>query len=227
MTAGRNVFPPCQVAMRASRILFALLSLVLATVPTSGADERTPNDVVLKVVRAIPDGGGYNWVAGATGVPEEVRFKDALILRKGEGGTYCCGITFAVVMQAATELKMLDDLSPADVKLLQKRFYGVPKDAQERQCVLGLEGSGLGHAVSADEAMAGDFLQFYREKGGHSVVFLQWVEENGQRVGFTYRSSQKSTNGVGDRTEYFSDAAGKEGKVDRKRMYFGRLGKKR
>jgi hypothetical protein len=189
-------------------------------------DGRTPNDVVLAKVRAIPDGGGYNWVAGSTGVPEEIRFKDTLILRKGEGGTYCCGITFAVAMQAADELKMLDDLSPADVKLLQKRFYGVPKDAQELQCVMGLAESGLGYAVSAEEAKAGDFLQFYRGKDGHSVVFLKWVEENGQRVGFTYRSSQKSTDGVGDKTEYFSDAAGKEGKVDRKRMYFGRLGKR-
>ncbi|QDT57362.1 hypothetical protein Pan44_54310 [Caulifigura coniformis] len=209
-----------------SLLLLAVAFFHAASGAVCQAEHPTPNEVVLAKVRAIPDGGGYNWVAGSTGVPEEIRFKDTLILRKGEGGTYCCGITFAVVIQAADELKMLDDLSPADVKLLQKRFYGVPKDAQERQCVLGLEGSGLGYAVSADEAKAGDFLQFYREKGGHSVVFLQWVEENGQRVGFTYRSSQKSTNGVGDRTEYFSDAAGKEGKVDRKRMYFGRLGKK-
>ena len=92
--------------------------------------------------------------------------------------------------------------------------------------MLALEESGLGYAVSADEAKAGDFLQFYRAKDGHSVIFLNWVEENGQRVGFTYRSSQKSTNGVGDRTECFRDAEGKEGRVDRNRMYFGRLGKK-
>lgn len=209
-----------------SRRFGFLLALLFSVVAPAVAEDRTPNDVVLEKVRAIPDGGGYNWVAGSTGVPEEIRFKDTLILRKGEGGTYCCGITFAVVMQAAEELKMLDDLSPADVKLLQKRFYGVPKDAQELQCVLGLEGSGLGYAVSAEEAKPGDFLQFYRGKDGHSVVFLKWVEEKGQRVGFTYRSSQKSTNGVGDKTEYFSDAAGKEGRVDRTRMYFGRLGKK-
>jgi hypothetical protein len=120
---------------------------------------------------------------------------------------------------------MLDGLSAADVKLLQKRFYGVPKEAQERQCVLGLEESGLGYAVSAADAKAGDFLQFYRAKDGHSVVFLKWVEENGQRVGFTYRSSQKSTNGVGDKTEYFSLGVGMVGGVDRTRMYFGRLGK--
>jgi len=208
----------------------SLLLLAIALFHAAGAavclaEPPSPNDVVLAKVRAIPDGGGYNWVAGSTGVPEEIRFKDTLILRKGEGGTYCCGITFAVVMQAADELKMLDDLSPADVKLLQKRFYGVPKDAQERQCVMALEESGLGHAVTADEAKAGDFLQFYRAKDGHSVIFLNWVEENGQRVGFNYRSSQKSTNGVGDRIEYFSDAPGKKGRVDRQRMYFGRLGK--
>ncbi|HVJ66918.1 MAG TPA: hypothetical protein VM510_02980 [Caulifigura sp.] len=191
------------------------------------AEDRTPNDFVLAAVRSIPDGGGYNWTNGNTGVPEEISFKGTKILSKGNGGTYCCGITFAVMMKSADELKMLDELSPADVKLLQKRFYGVPKDAQERQCVMALEESGLGAEVTPDKAKAGDFMQFYREKGGHSVIFLQWVEENGQRIGFTYRSSQQSTNGVGDKTEYFSDAPGKDGKVNRQRIYFGRLGLKR
>lgn len=213
--------------MRSFLVMFLLpivALFVVFSIPASAGD-RTPNDVVLAAVRAIPDGGGYNWVAGSTGVPEEIRFEDTLILSKGKGGTYCCGITFAVVMQAGTELKMLDQLSPADVKLLQKRFYGVPRDAQERQCVMALEEAGLGAEVTADEAKPGDFMQFYREKGGHSVIFLGWVEENGQRIGFTYRSSQQSTDGVGDKTEYFSDAGGREGKVDRKRVYFGRLGK--
>ncbi len=34
-------------------------------------------------------------------------------------------------------------------------------------------------------------------------------------MGIKYRSSQKSTDGVGDRIEYFADAAGHDGKVDR------------
>jgi hypothetical protein len=215
------------IAMTGRSIRFVTLVTLAAMPFAAHGEDRTPNDVVLAKVRAIPDGGGYNWVAGSTGVPEEINFKGTKILSKGQGGTYCCGITFAVVMQAGTELKMFDDLSPADVKLLQKRFYGVPKDAQERQCVMALEEAGLGAEVTPDEARPGDFMQFYRDKGGHSVIFLDWVEENGQRVGFRYRSSQKSTNGVGDRTEYFSDAAGKDGKVDRKRIYFGRLGLKR
>lgn len=206
--------------------LFVSFAAALLAAPLH-AEERTPNDIVLAAARAIPDGGGYNWTGGNTGVPEEINFKGTKILSKGNGGTYCCGITFTVVMKSADELKMLEDLSPADVKLLQKRFYGVPKDAQERQCVMALEEAGLGAEVSPDQARAGDFMQFYREKGGHSVIFLKWVEEDGQRVGFTYRSSQQSTNGVGDKTEYFSDAAGKEGKVNRQRIYFGRLGLKK
>jgi hypothetical protein len=45
-------------------------------------------------------------------------------------------------------------------------------------------------------------------------------------IGFKYRSSQKSTDGIGDRIEYFSDAADPTnpvGKVDRKRFYIARL----
>lgn len=211
-----------------ARLSPLLISFVITLFTASlHAEDRSPNDVVLTTVRQIPDGGGYNWTGGNTGVAEEINFKGTKILSKGNGGTYCCGVTFTVVMKSANELNMLDSLSPADVKLLQKRFYGVPKDAQERQCVMALEESGLGAEVSPDDAKAGDFMQFYREKGGHSVIFLKWVEENGQRVGFTYRSSQQSTNGVGDKTEFFSDAAGKEGKVNRQRIYFGRLGLKR
>jgi hypothetical protein len=54
-------------------------------------------------------------------------------------------------------------------------------------------------------------------------VFLEWVEEGGERVGFKYRSSQGSTDGIGDRAEYFAGASGKDGAVDPKRMYFCRL----
>ena len=63
-------------------------------------------------------------------------------------------------------------------------------------------------------------------KSGHSVVFLGWAEQDGKRVGLRYRSSQGSTKGVGDVTEYFTDAKdpdGKPGRVLRDRTYFGRL----
>jgi hypothetical protein len=54
-------------------------------------------------------------------------------------------------------------------------------------------------------------------------VFLAWIEEGPERVGFKYRSSQASTKGIGDRVEFYAGVEGKEGTVDSKRMYFCRL----
>ena len=199
--------------------------LLLATALVAAAPTTRPIDVVA-VSRTFPDGGGYNLKWGGSGTPEEVRFKDARILAKGTDGTYCCGFTFAVVMKAAGEAGLLRDKSVEQIKRFQKEWYGAVKeeDVRERQCSVALGNLGIGRTVPADEAQAGDFLQFWRGKGGHSVVFLKWVERDGRRVGFTYRSSQGSTDGVGDKTEYFKDSGVEKGEVDPQRMYFGRLG---
>jgi len=66
-------------------------------------------------------------------------------------------------------------------------------------------------------------MQLYRVKSGHSVIFLGWVEKDGKRIGVKYRSSQGSTNGIADNTEYFSDGGMPKAAVDRKRIYFGRF----
>jgi hypothetical protein len=55
------------------------------------------------------------------------------------------------------------------------------------------------------------------------VVLVEWVREGGRIIGIKYRSSQKSTDGIGDRVEYFADVKGREGKVDRARTYVARL----
>ena len=198
-------------------------SLLLAAAPpaTKPAD---PNQVVLKIARSYKDGGGYYWKGNSTGTPEEIKFKGERILRKGTNGTYCCGFTVAVVIRAATQLHLLDDKTPAQVKLLQKHFYGIgDKEVEEWQCIYGLEHLGIGHRVSADEAKAGDFCQLYRDKGGHSVVFLGWEMKDGKRIGLKYRSSQESTKGIGDKSEFFADTGIKDAKVLRERVYFGRL----
>jgi hypothetical protein len=167
---------------------------------------------------------------GGTGTPEEILFKGERILRKGTEGTYCCGFTLAVVMRAAAQLHLLDDKTVEQMKTFHMQWYGAVKDEEIQvwQCVYAMERLGIGHRVSADEAKAGDFCQFYRERNGHSVVFLHWVEKDGKRIGLTYRSSQESTKGIGDKTEYFSDSGvtmqdEKITKVIRDRMYFGRL----
>ena len=177
----------------------------------------------LEVARAYEDGGGYDNSWKGTGVPEEVRFKNERILAKGKG-TYCCGFTFAVAMDVARERGLLADKRPEEIRAFQKQWYGATEESREIQCAMAVEQLQIGKRIEPDDARPGDFLQFWRtNKSGHSVVFVEWVEKDGHRVGFKYRSSQGSTKGIGDRVEYFADADGEEGLVDRERMYFGRL----
>ena len=202
-------------------LLLVTLGLLIAAAPATQSVD--PNAVVVRIAKSYKDGGGYNWKGNNTGTPDGITFKGERILRKGTGGTYCCGFTFAVVMRAASQLHLLNDKTPAQVKELQKCFYGIgDKEIQELQCVYGLEKLGIGHRVNADEAKAGDFCQLYREKSGHSVVFLNWETKDGRRVGLRYRSSQELTKGIGDRSEYFVDSGIKDAKVIRERVYFGR-----
>ena len=176
---------------------------------------------VADIAHEFPDGGGYEWKG--TGVPEEIRFDGKTILEKGKS-TYCSGFTFAVAMKAATERGLLKDKSVDDVRKFQKEWYGSTKESGETQCAFALQRLGIGKPVSASDARAGDFLQLWRtNKSGHSAVFLEWVMEDGGRVGVKYRSSQTLTNGIGDRIEYFAGVPDKKGAVDSKRMYFGRL----
>jgi hypothetical protein len=179
---------------------------------------------VVEVARAFPDGGGYEWKG--TGVPEEIRFKGERILEKGQH-TYCSGFTFAVVMKAAAERDLLRDKSPEELRKFQKQWYGATKKSAETQCAYAVQILGIGEPVAPEQAEPGDFLQFWRtNKSGHSVVFLDWVMDEGQPVGVKYRSSQTATNGIGDGVEYFGGVSGKKGLVDRQRMYFCRLREK-
>jgi hypothetical protein len=180
---------------------------------------------VLRAAYSFDDGGGYNTKWAGSGTPVEVRFDDTRILAKGTDGTYCCGYTFAVVMRAAAEAKLLEGKTVDQVKRFQKAWYGAVSepDIREKQCAVAMKPLGIGREVSADDARPGDFLQFWRTKSGHSVVFLDWIERDGKRIGFRYRSSQGSTKGIGDHAEYFKGSGVEGGEVDAKRMYLGRL----
>jgi hypothetical protein len=144
-------------------------------------------------------------------------------LAKGEK-TYCSGFTFAVVMKAADARGLLRDKSVDDIRAFQKQWYGATKESGETQCAFAVERLGIGKLVAAEKARAGDFLQLWRtNKSGHSVVFLEWVKDGRQPIGVRYRSTQMSTDGIGDRVEYFAGVPGHDGKVDRQRLYFARL----
>jgi len=201
-------------AFRAAIIVFSLAGASLVASVGVGAS-------VADIAHSYPDGGGYEWKG--TGAPEAIRFGATTILEKGKS-TYCSGFTFAVAMKAATERGLLKGKTAEQVRTFQKDWYGSTRESGETQCAYALEKLGIGKEVRVADAREGDFLQLWRRnKSGHSVVFLDWVTEGGMPIGVKYRSSQKSTDGIGDRVEYFAGTPGKKGLVDPKRLYFGRL----
>ena len=206
----------------------AVLVILALSLP-SGVCEASEgsNATVLGVAQAIADGGGYNRQWKGSGTPREIVFKSKKILSKGHG-TYCSGFTFTVAMDAMEKLGLSEDKTVEQIKSFQRNWYGNSdiEVVREKQSQIAVVELGVGRAVKSIDARAGDYLQFWRSKTGHSVVFLGWIkeknEDTGERitVGLRYRSSQGSTNGVGDVEERFK---GSGGSVDRERMYFARL----
>lgn len=213
--------------MRRVTTTVALLMFAAGAAQTGHGEPPEPRSV-LEVARAIEDGGGYEW-KGGSGAPRAIDFAGQSILKRQEKGSYCSGFTFTVAMEAAAERGLLDGKSVDEVRQFQKQWYGVPKEAQEKQCAVAVEQLGIGRRIESLEAASpGDFVQLWRtNKSGHSVVFVKWIRDDGRIVGLRYRSSQPSTDGVGDRVEYFADAPGREGKVDRQRIYIARLNEPR
>lgn len=188
----------------------------------SGGDKHPTGQEVVDIGNS-KSGGSYDKTWQGTGVPEAVLHKGSKVLEKDPYGSYCCGYTFWVVMKTAQQYKLIEDKSYAQIRTFQQEWYGATSSSKEQQVAIALPNLGIGEAIAFDQAQPGDFCQFWRGQTGHSVLFLGFAEENGQKVGIKYRSSQDSTGGIGDRTEYFKDAAGKSGQVDRNRTYFARI----
>jgi len=177
----------------------------------------------LDAIASFPDGGGYDKSWKGSGSPEEIVFKGRTILPKATNGTYCCGFTFAVAMRMAASRGLLAQKSVEQVRRFQREWFGATPASREKQCVVAAENLGIGREVKLDEARPGDFVQFWRANGsGHSVVLLRPIRCDGRLIGLEYRSSQGSTNGIGNRVEHFADAEPK-GAVLRARTYACRL----
>jgi hypothetical protein len=200
--------------MRFTLLLF-LFSTFTATAQVSY------NDFVVKEANKY-SGGSYVW--SASGCPIDLVHKDQKILAKSPAGTHCSGFTFTVVFNTLKEHQLLEALEVNHLKDFQNHWYGNTVDGAETQCLYALTKYQLGKKVELKDAQAGDFVQFWRNnKTGHSVVFLAWEKDaKGKIIGIKYRSSQKLTNGIGDRVE----KVGSEPKdVDIKRVYIARIGK--
>ncbi|RIK80909.1 MAG: hypothetical protein DCC67_08685, partial [Planctomycetota bacterium] len=181
----------------------AAAATAIAVFASPGASLAAAPRSVVDIARSFDDGGGYVWDNG-TGTPSTIEHDGQVVLQAQEKGTYCSGFTFAVAMQAAAERGLLRGKALDDVRRFQKAWYGAVDDAAERQCAAAVEQLGVGVEVkSLDDARPGDFVQLWRtNKSGHSVVLLAVLREGDRVVGLRYRSSQKSTNGIGDRSEY-------------------------
>ena len=195
-----------------------LLLIALLLLGTGCVREERPPDGM-----AFPDGGGYDESWKGSGSPEDIVFKGREILAKGAKGTYCCGFTFAVGMRMAASRGLLAGKSVEQVQRFQREWYGATPASREKQCVAAAQNLGIGHEVTLEEARPGDFVQFWRASGtGHSVVLLRLLRRDGKLIGLEYRSSQGSTNGIGNRTEHFADADPK-GSILRARTHACRL----
>lgn len=177
------------------------------------------NSLILSEAYFI-EGGGYVW--DGTGVPVDLHIDEKVFIKKSDTGSFCSGFTLFTVFNA---LKKSHKLAPSvqnDFYAFYRSWYGIPPESKETQCLHTLKKYRIGHAVSINEALPGDIVQFWRNnKTGHSVVFLSWdLDAFGRISGMNYRSSQKSTFGIGDRCEDIG--SGKED-INIQRIYIGRL----
>ncbi|MEM8875757.1 MAG: hypothetical protein AAGD32_16040 [Planctomycetota bacterium] len=199
------------------------LLLVLAVGLTVEDPSAPMRARVIEIANNYPDGGGYKWAD--TGVPHDIEHDGKTLLAKSESGTFCCGFTLAVAMRVGEEFGVFEGKSFDQMKQFQRDWYGVSAAVGDPLMSTAMTNLGVGGPVAVDDALPGDFLQYWRTGGsGHSVVFLAWVEDDGQRVGIRYRSSNGSTDGIGTTEERF---AGHGGKVDPQQLYFARFAVKR
>lgn len=200
------------------------------TTPAAEAGGAGLNPFVLEVLRRYPTDGsyGYYWPAPSEsaweGTPHPVSYGDTrLTAGDPQRRSYCCGLTFAVYVEAllaASGGAPLSGLTADELHELRLRFFGDSSAGERRRLVeFALTSLGLGRAVTPEEARPGDFVQLWRRSGsGHQAVFVNWVWDGERRIGLTYWSSQPSTRGVGYRTEWFRGEAG----VDPEQLYFAR-----
>jgi hypothetical protein len=179
-------------------------------------------DDVLGIARSL-NGGGYS--LEGTGVPEPVIYRGAEILGPKKKGLHCCGFTFWTAMKVAQQRGLLRDKEPRAVKQFQREWFGATKESSERQAAFAAEKLGIGRQIDPNDARPGDFVTFWRiyQRSGHSVVFLEYIRHDDVIVGVKYRSSQPSTDGIGDVTDYFASSGYRGATIDPSRFYVCRL----
>jgi hypothetical protein len=182
----------------------------------------SPSTDVVQVANSWK-GGGYKWKDG-TGLSIPLVWKnpetgqEEVLKDKQRRGTYCSGYALQVGYIVAKNKGLLEGKTKDQLLNFMKEWY----QSSPKTCVTAITNLGIGSEVTLEDAQPGDFCQLWRtDNSGHNVIFLEHIKEGDKIIGIKYRATQKSTNGIGDRIEYFSDSG--KGKVDRNKIYFARL----
>lgn len=207
-------------------------ALTITVVDGSDAPVSSVNDLILSTLAGYPTDGSYDywWPDDVDwgGNPHDIYYMGRLF---AEGDplnrSYCVGMTFEVFMEVEAQLDELYDGDgsvngvPFD-ELYELRTDWYVRDLYGRGIVDAMENYGIGDAITDfDDVRPGDIIQFWRHSGsGHNAIFIDWLYDDGDIVGFEYWSTQGSTDGVNYNDERFGSGGST---VDPSFFFAGRL----
>lgn len=191
------------------------------------------NALALALIETYPQDGTYtyDWPESGSwsGSTRDLWYQGGLVADDGgRSSCYCSGITWELFFRAWQEWDRatggdgedLYGMSYAEVMEMRLDWY--VRELGGSGPSLALENAGLGEEIeSFRDWRGGDFIQIWRRSGsGHTVVFIDWIEDNeGNKLGFEYVSCQGTSDGFGHNDEFFGSASGA---LNPSQLYSGR-----
>lgn len=190
------------------------------------------NSYVIAVMQTYPTNGThqYYWPSSGdwSGITKDLHYRGSLFLKGDPAGRcFCCGLTFEVFFLAYEQYCkdkgwefIIRDFDQTALAKFKYQWFG--SDGNRKTLLNATLVNGMGKEIAMADAKPGDFVQLWRFSGsGHSVIFVDWERNaNNEIIGLKYWSTQKSTNGIGYKTEYFTGTSG----IDTKQLYIIRIG---
>ena len=217
-------------------------SITVNTEAQASFNQITLNSYVAKAISTY-EIGKYSYLLNNdyqhyNGVTQDIVYNGTTLLKANPDGSkssHCVGLTFEVFFKAmqarnsdaGISKENFNDMSYENMTAFMLTWYAAldtPK-SQGNQLAGAIEKYGFGIRITnLEEARTGDFIDFERTTStGHAAVFMNWIRDNNNIIGFKYWSSNVSTNGINYKEEYFSDSV-TAGVVDRSQLYIGRVG---
>ncbi len=208
--------------------------LTITVLDGTTPDESDVNSIILSTLAEYPTDGSYTYwwpddSYGWSGNPNDIYYEgDLFSAGDSRHRSYCVGMTFEVFMRTFDVLDEDYGLGGSLNGVSFDELYDFRTDWYVRELygmgiVDAMVNYGIGERVTHwDDVRPGDILQFWRHSGsGHNAIFIGWETDTaGQIIGFTYWSTQSSTDGVGYNDEYFGSSGSR---VDPNFFFVGRV----